>query len=311
MVAADLPRPGREASPPPPRTRIRPSRGYRVFQVVNALILAAVVAATLYPFVNILAQSFSSESAIRQGTVNLVPHGFNATTYKTVLSDSMFWTNYRNTVEYTVLATSISMVLTTCYAYVLSRRQLKGRGLLVAIAVFTMFFNGGLIPNYVLVSQLGMRNTVWAIVLPNAVNVFNLLVMKAFFESLPGELEEAAAVDGLSTYGILWRIVLPLSKAVLATMVLFYAVYFWNSWFPAFLYMDRSELFPVTVYLRNIIAGASAGGMNEGTASDITLQVGANIQAVTIVLTVVPILAVYPFVQRYFVSGVMLGAVKG
>lgn len=311
MVAADLPRPGREASQPPTRTRIRPSRGYRVFQAGNALILAAVVAATLYPFVNILAQSFSSESAIRRGTVNLVPHGFNATTYQTVLSDSMFWTNYRNTVEYTVLATSISMVLTTCYAYVLSRRQLKGRGLLVAIAVFTMFFNGGLIPNYVLVSQLGMRNTVWAIVLPNAVNVFNLLVMKAFFESLPGELEEAAAVDGLSTYGILWRIVLPLSKAVLATMVLFYAVYFWNSWFPAFLYMDRSELFPVTVYLRNIIAGASAGGMNEGTASDITLQVGANIQAVTIVLTVVPILAVYPFVQRYFVSGVMLGAVKG
>jgi putative aldouronate transport system permease protein len=311
VVAADLPRPGREAAPPPTRTRIRPSRGYRVFQVVNALILTAVVAATLYPFINILAQSFSSESAIRQGTVNLVPHGFNVTTYKTVLSDSMFWTNYRNTVEYTVLATSISMVLTTCYAYVLSRKRLKGRGLLVGIAVFTMFFNGGLIPNYVLVSQLGMRNTVWAIVLPNAVNVFNLLVMKAFFESLPGELEEAAAVDGLSTYGILWRIVLPLSKAVLATMALFYAVYFWNSWFPAFLYMDRSELFPVTVYLRNIIAGASAGGMNEGTASDITLQVGANIQAVTIVLTVVPILAVYPFVQRYFVSGVMLGAVKG
>jgi putative aldouronate transport system permease protein len=311
VVAADLPRPGRKPSPPPARTRIRPSRGHRVFQVVNALILTAVVAATLYPFVNILAQSFSSESAIRQGTVNLVPHGFNVTTYKTVMSDSMFWTNYRNTIEYTVLATCISMVLTTCYAYVLSRKRLKGRGLLVGIAALTMFFNGGLIPNYVLVSQLGLRNTVWAIVLPNAVNVFNLLVMKAFFENLPVELEEAAAVDGLTTYGILWRIVLPLSKAVLATMVLFYAVYFWNSWFPAFLYMDRSELFPVTVYLRNIIAGASAGGMNEGTASDITLQVGANIQAVTIVLTVVPILAVYPFVQRYFISGVMLGAVKG
>jgi putative aldouronate transport system permease protein len=195
---------------------------------------------------------------------------------------------------------------------VLSKHHLKGRSVLIGVAVFTMFFNGGLIPNYVLVSQLGLRNTIWAIVLPNAINVFNLLVMKAFFESLPGELEEAAAVDGLTTYGILWRIVLPLSKAVIATMVLFYAVSFWNSWFSAFLYMDRQDLFPVTVYLRNLIAGAtSASGMNEGTASDVTLQVGANIQAVTIVLTVIPILTVYPFIQKYFVSGVMLGAVKG
>jgi putative aldouronate transport system permease protein len=294
------------------RKRIRTTRGYRVFQVANALVLAGVVVVTLYPFVNIVAQSFSSENAIRSGAVNLVPHGFNVTTYKTVMTDPMFWTNYRNTVEYTAAATAISMVLTTCYAYVLSKKHVRGRAALVGIALFTMFFNGGLIPNYVLVSQLGLRNTLWSIVLPNAINVFNLLVMKAFFESLPGELEEAAAVDGLNTYGTLWRIVLPLSKAVIATMVLFYAVSFWNSWFSAFLYMDRSELFPVTVYLRNLIAGASGGsGMNEGTASDTALQVAANIQAVTIVLTVLPILTVYPFIQRYFVSGVMLGAVKG
>ena len=312
MVTISELRPGRKAPAPPARVRIKPSRGYRVFPVVNAVILIGVVVATLYPFVNILAQSFSSESAIRQGTVNLIPHGFNLTTYKTVMKDSTFWTNYRNTVEYTVVATLISMVLTTCYAYVLSKHHLKGRSVLVGIAVFTMFFNGGLIPNYVLVSQLGLRNTLWAIVLPNAINVFNLLVMKAFFESLPGELEEAAAVDGLTTYGILWRIVLPLSKAVIATMILFYAVSFWNSWFSAFLYMDRSDLFPVTVYLRNLIAGATgAGGMNEGTSSDTSLQVAASIQAVTVVLTVIPILSIYPFIQKYFVSGVMLGAVKG
>ena len=291
-------------------TKIRTSRGYRVFQVVNALILTGVVVVTLYPFVNIVAQSLSSESAITAGHVNVVPHGFNLTTYKSVMSDSAFWTNYRNTVVYTVVATSISMVLTTCYAYVLSKRHLKGRKVLIGIALFTMFFNGGLIPNYVLISDLGLRNSMWAIVLPNAISVFNLLVMKAFFESLPDELEEAAMVDGLSTYGILGRIVLPLSKAVLATMVLFYAVSFWNSWFSAFLYMDRSDLFPVTVYLRNLIAGAT-GGADQGTASDTALQIGANIQAVTIVLTVVPILTVYPFIQRYFVSGVMLGAVKG
>lgn len=288
----------------------RPSRGYRVFQAVNAVILTGVVVVTLYPFINIIARSFSEEHFIRSGQVNLVPRGFNLTTYKIVMSDPTFWTNYRNTVIYTVVATLISMVLTTCYAYVLSKKHLRGRGALVGIAVFTMFFNGGLIPNYVLVSGLGMRNTIWAIVLPNAINVFNLLVMKAFFESLPVELEEAAAVDGMDTYRILLRIVLPLSKAVIATLTLFYAVSFWNSWFSAFLYMDRQDLFPVTVYLRNLIAGAT-GGSDVGTPSETALQIAASIQSVTIVLTVLPIMLVYPFIQRYFVSGVMLGAVKG
>ena len=291
-------------------TAVRPSRGYRVFQAVNAVVLTVVVVVTLFPFVNIVARSFSGEREIRTGEVSVFPRGFNVTTYQHVMSDTMFWTNYRNTVVYTVVATAISLVLTTCYAYVLSKRQLKGRGLLVGIAVFTMFFNGGLIPNYVLISALGMRNTLWAIVLPNAVSVFNLLVMKAFFESLPTELEEAAAVDGTTTYGTLWRIVLPLSKAVLATMLLFYAVSFWNSWFAGFLYMDRQELFPVTVYLRNLIAGATAGS-DQTTGSETTLQIAAGIQAVTIVLTTLPIMLVYPFIQRYFVSGVMLGAVKG
>jgi putative aldouronate transport system permease protein len=289
---------------------IRPTRGYRVFQAVNAAVLTVVVLLTLYPFVNIVARSFSGEQEIRSGQVNLWPRGFNLTTYERVMADGIFWINYRNTVVYTVVATAIALVLTTCYAYVLSKHHLKGRGLLVGIAVFTMFFNGGLIPNYVLVSSLGLRNTLWAIVLPNAVSVFNLLVMKAFFESLPSELEEAAAVDGMGTYGTLWRIVLPLSKAVLATMLLFYAVSFWNSWFAGFLYMDRQELFPVTVYLRNLIAGAT--GVSDQTASsDVTAQIGANVQAVTIVLTMLPIMLVYPFIQRYFVSGVMLGAVKG
>jgi putative aldouronate transport system permease protein len=289
---------------------VRVSRGYRVFQVVNAVVLTGVVVVTLYPFLNILARSFSGDNYIRTGRVNLWPRGFNLTTYQTVLTDSMFWTNYGNTVLYTVVATLIAMVLTTCYAYVLSKRQLRGRGVLVGIAVVTMFFNGGLIPNYVLVSTLGLRNSLWAIVLPNAISVFNLLVMKAFFESMPVELEEAAAVDGMDTYRILLRIVLPLSKAVIATMVLFYAVSFWNSWFTAFLYLDKENLFPVTVYLRNLIAGASSA-TNESMASDTALQIQANIQSVTIVLTVLPILLVYPFIQRYFVSGVMLGAVKG
>lgn len=289
---------------------VRPTRGYRVFQVVNGLILTAVVVATLYPIINIVARSFSSDGYIRSGKVNLLPRGFNVTTYKAVMTNSMFWIDYRNTVVYTVVATVVAMVLTTCYAYVLSKRDLRGRGVLVGVAVFTMFFSGGLIPNYVLVTTLGLKNSLWAIALPNAISVFNLLVMKAFFEGLPTELEEAAAIDGLSTYGILWRVVLPLSKAVLATMVLFYAVAFWNSWFTAFLYMDHSDLMPVTVYLRNLIYGSTNATSVGVTEADAT-AIGANIQAVTIVLTTLPILVVYPFVQRYFVSGVTLGAVKG
>jgi putative aldouronate transport system permease protein len=288
----------------------RPGRGYRVFQVLNGLILTGVVVAILYPFLNILARSFSGETYILDGQVDLWPRGFNVTTYRHVMSDPLFWTNYRNTVFYTVTATAVSMVLTTTYAYVLSKRHLRGRKILIGIAVFTMFFNGGIIPNYVLVSHLHMRDTVWAIALPNAINIFNLLVMKTFFENMPPELEEAAAVDGMDTYRILLRVVLPLSKAVIATMVLFYAVAYWNSWFSAFLYMDNQGLFTVTVYLRNIIDSVTSVA-NEQQAMGTQLQIAANIQAVTVVLVALPILSVYPFIQRYFVSGVMLGAVKG
>lgn len=306
-MTTDVERVLRPTGPPP---GIRASRGYRVFRVVNTLVLTGVVVVTLYPFVNVVAQSLSNESAIIAGRVNLLPVGFNLETYRFVLRDRLFWTDYRNTVEYTAVSTVISLVLTTCYAYVLSKRHLKGHGLMVGIAVFTMFFSGGLIPNYVLVTSLGLRNSVWAIALPNAISVFNLLVMKTFFENFPTELEEAAQLDGLNTYGTLLRVVVPLSKAVIATMTLFYSVSFWNSWFSAFLYMDRSDLFPVTVYLRNLIASAS-GAIGVGASFEQATQVGANIQAVTMVLTVLPILVVYPFIQRYFITGVMLGAVKG
>ena len=291
-------------------TTVKDTRGYRTFRVVNVVALLIVCAVTLYPFVNLVAKSFSSEGFIAAGEVNLLPRGFNLETFGVVMGDAMFWVNYKNTVVYTVLGTLISMALTTPYAYALSRRHLKGRSFFIGIAVFTMFFSGGLIPNYILVADvLGMRNTLWAIVLPGAISVFNLLVMKSFFENFPAELEEAAAIDGLTTYGIFGRIVLPLSKAVLATMTLFYAVSMWNSWFSAFLYLDQKELFPVTVYLRNLIAAASNPAA--GIAGADTVQIGANIQSVTMLLTVLPIICFYPFIQRYFVSGVMLGSVKG
>jgi len=287
---------------------IKPTLSFRIFQVVNVTILILVGVVTLYPFLNLTARAFSSQAAIAEGSVFIWPVGFNLTTLENVVSQERFWINYGNTLVYTTVATVISMVLTTTFAYVLSKSHLRGRGALVGLALFTMFFAGGLIPNYLLISQLGFKNTLWAIVLPQAINVFNLLVMKSFFENFPAELEEAAAIDGLSTYGIFLRIVLPLSKAIIATMILFYAVAFWNSWFPAFLYMDDPDLYPVSVYLRNIIAGAS--GTGEGLGGD-AVQIGSNVKAVTTILTVLPIVCLYPFIQKHFVSGVMLGSVKG
>ncbi len=290
--------------------RPKDGKGYTAFRVVNATLLLLMCAVVLYPFVNIVAQAFSSEGYINAGQVNLVPRGFNLTTFKVVLSDDMFWTNYKNTVVYTVVGTVIAMALTTTYAYALSKKHLKGRTFFIGIAVLTMFFNGGLIPNYVLITTLGFKDTIWAIVLPNAISVFNLLVMKSFFENFPDELEEAAAIDGMSTYGVFFRIVLPLSKAVLATMVLFYAVAFWNSWFSAYLYMTDAANYPVTVYLRNLMAGVTTGTSITGGQLDNMTQIASNVQSVTMLLTVLPIVCLYPFIQRYFVSGVMLGAVK-
>ena len=308
-MAPDSPRP----APVRARTsRIKDSTSYRVFTVVNTVLLVLMCAVMLYPFVMLLAQSFSSAGAINAGKVNLFPVDFNLDTYRAVANNSSFWRSYGNTVVYTVIGTSIAMVLTTTYAFVLSKKHLRGRGLLIGIAVFTMFFNGGIVPNYVLISSLGMKNTMWAVILPPALSVFNLLVMKAFFENLPTELEEAAHIDGLSWFGIFFRIVLPLSKAVIATMVLFYSVQYWNDWFGAFLYLDRTDLFPVTLYLRNLIAGASTAASEGAAASGSAVaDISANIQSVTMILILVPILCVYPFVQRYFVSGVMLGSVKG
>ncbi len=293
-------------------TGVRDSRSYRAFTVLNMTLLVLLCVVMLYPFITVLAQSFSSAGAIKAGQVSFWPVGFNVDTYVAVMSNGTFWRNYGNTVLYTVVGTTIAMTLTTTYAYVLSKQHLRGRGVLIFIAVFTMFFNGGLVPNYVLISALGMKNTMWSIVIPGAISVFNLLVMKAFFESLPKDLEEAAQIDGLSWFGIFFRIVLPLSKPVLATMVLFYSVAFWNDWFAAFLYLDKNELFPVTLFLRNLIAGASTTA-SEGAAAagTTTAMVESNIQSVTMILTLIPILCIYPFVQRYFVSGVMLGSIKG
>lgn len=289
---------------------MKESNAYRLFTYLNGFILIAIVFLTLFPFLNVVAQSFSGESQISSGEIFLWPKGFNIATYKAVMGDKMFWINYKNTVIYTVTATSISMILTTLFAYAVSRKRLLGRSYIVTFAVITMFFNGGLIPNYILINSLGLTNTIFAVVLPGALSVYNMLIMKSFFESLPVELEEAASIDGASTYHILWNIILPLSKPILATMILFYSVTNWNTWFGAFLYLDKKELFPVTIYLRNLIMASTAALSTGGVGEDNLSQIQSNIKAVTMVLTILPIITVYPFIQKYFVKGVMIGAVK-
>ena len=196
---------------------------------------------------------------VYSGEITFYPKGFTLGTYKVLLKDTSFWISYRNTIIYTVLGTLISLALTVLLAYPLSKKRLKGRSVFLGIILFTMFFSGGLIPTYLLVTRmLRMRNTIWAVVIPGAISTYNVLITRTFFEGLPEELEEAAAIDGMSTYGIFFKIVLPLSKPILATMGLFYAVGMWNNWFGPFIYLDTKSLFPVSLYLRNIIAGAQS-----------------------------------------------------
>ncbi|AZP03542.1 carbohydrate ABC transporter permease [Jeotgalibaca ciconiae] len=287
------------------------TKAYKVFKIFNYFLLAVIVFVTLTPFMNVVAQSFSSEAYINAGQVFLIPKGFNTETYEVIFGDRTFWLNYRNTILYTILGTAIAMVLTTMLSYVLSKRRLKGRGFFIGFSVFTMFFSGGMIPTYILYNNtLGITNTIWSVVLPGALSIYNMLIMKSFFENLPDSLEEAAAIDGMSTYGIIRSIILPLSKPILATMILFYAVAYWNSWFQAFLYLNNKDLFPVTLYLRNMISGAMGMSDVGQAASDNQTQIASNIKSVTMVLTVLPIITVYPFVQKYFVHGIMLGSVK-
>jgi len=284
------------------------SRGSKIFCIVNIFVMALVIVVTLFPVLNILAKSFSDMKSLTANTVSILPKGFNIDTYKTIMVDMTFWTDYRNTIVYTVAGTILNLFMTTIFAYPLSITRLKGRRVLMAFVVFTMFFNGGIIPNYMIVNGLGMRNTIFAVIVPGAISTFNLIVMRTFFEGIPKELEEAASIDGMNTFGILTHIILPLSKPILATMFLFYAVSMWNSWFSALLYLDDPKMQPVTMYLRNLIAGALSA---TGADSDSLGAVSINIRYVAIVLTSLPILCIYPFLQKYFVKGIMVGSVKG
>jgi putative aldouronate transport system permease protein len=286
----------------------KPTAGYKAFRYLNVIFMVLVIVVTLFPVLNVAAKSFSDAKSLSENSVTIFPKGFNTLTYQLVMADEIFWIDYRNTVVYTLLGTLVSLALSAMFAYALSVPRLRGKQFFITFVVVTMFFNGGIIPNYLLVRNLGMRNTIWAIVIPGAISTFNVLIMKAFFVDIPRELEEAAMVDGMTTYGVLLKIILPLSKPILATMTLFYAVGAWNSWFGASIFLDYPEKYPVSIYLRNIIAGSM---VQTGSDPDTLNQVASNIKAACIVLTAVPILCIYPFLQKYFVNGMMIGSVKG
>lgn len=289
--------------------KIQESRGYRVFKIVNTIIMLLVVFVTLYPFVYLVAQSFSSDKAVAAGRVTFFPVDFSTATYRYLLSDNKFFKYYANTILYSVLGTLISVAGTALLAYPLSKPELRLNKFFIPFVVFTMYFAGGLIPNYILVTQwLHLGDTVWSVVLPGAISTFNLLLMKSFFAGLPKALEEAAAIDGMSVYGIFVKIILPLSKPILATMTLFYMVGMWNEWFGPFLYLNQDSMKPVSLWVRQLVEGANSV---DASSSAEASSVQATLKSATMVLTSAPIICIYPFVQKYFVQGMTLGAVKG
>ena len=287
---------------------MKPTKGYRAFQVINTIIMIFVIFITLYPFVYLVAQSFSSDAAASAGKVTFYPIGFNLNTYKYILRDNQFFRYYGNTIFYTVVGTFLSVACTALIAYPLSKPRLRLNKVITPLVVFTMYFAGGMIPNYIVITQwLGLQDSMWSIILPNAISTFNLLVMKSFFAGLPEELEEAAAIDGMNTYQIFLKIIIPLSKPIIATMCLFYMVTMWNEWFTPMLYLDSKEKWPVALYVRQLVEGANNTEIGSSDAS----SVQATVKSATMVLTSIPIICVYQFVQKYFVQGMTIGAVKG
>jgi len=289
--------------------RVKESTGYIVFKVFNTLIMLLVCAATLYPFLYLVAQSFSSEQAIIMGKVSLFPVDFNITTYKSVLEKGEFLRSYKNTIIYVILGTVSAIVLSCCMAYPLAKSELKGSKFLMKFIIFTMYFGGGLIPTYVLMRKLNLVNTIRGFIMPSLLSTYYIILMRSFFQGIPKDLEEAAEIDGLSPIGIFVKIVFPLSMPIIATMILFNAVGYWNNWFNSFLYLDKKEMWPVAYYLRTIISGATTSA-DPGEISAEKMQIAANIRSCSMVLMALPIICIYPFVQKYYVQGMMLGGVK-
>lgn len=284
--------------------------GRLLFNILNALFMVLLCIMTLYPFLYILAASFSSPLFISQGKVGIVPLGFTTTAYRMVFEYPMLWRSYYNTVYYTVFGTAINILLTVFAAYPLSRKSFLGRKFFSLMVFIPIIFTSGLIPSFLVVNGLGLRNTVWAMVLPMAIMSFNVIIMRTFFEEIPSALEESARIDGAAHSVILLRIILPLSLPSIATIGLFYAVGHWNSFFSALLYLRDPQKHPIQIILRNIVVMNQTEMVMQSVESD-RAQIGETIKYATIMVATAPILAVYPFIQKYFVKGAMLGSVKG
>lgn len=289
------------------------SRGDKAFDLVLIAVSVLIIIVIAYPLYFVVIASFSQPEAVLGGKLRFLPVGFNVDSYKMVLSERKVWVGYRNTILYTVLGTCINLVLTTLAAYPLSRKDMPFRGQLTFVASFTMLFGGGMIPVYMVVKNLGLTDSIWAMVIPNALATYNMLVMKNYFQSsIPDELQEAAAIDGCDHFRTLLRVVLPLSAPIMAVIMLFYAVGHWNAFFNAIIYLRNLELFPLQIVLRDILLQNSL----EAVGGDLTgmyekVMRGETMKYALIIVASAPVIILYPFVQKYFVKGVMVGAIKG
>ncbi|MDF2815850.1 MAG: sugar transporter permease, partial [Paenibacillus sp.] len=286
-------------------------RRLQLFDVINVILMLGLVVVMVYPFVYMAAVSFSDNVSVLKGEVSFWPKGFNLANYEIVLNDPRIWRSYLNTIMYTVVGTTVSLSLTAMGAYALSKKKMLFHKQITLLVVVTMFFSGGIIPTFLVVKGLGLVDTFWAMIIPGAVSAWYLILMRTFFSGLPNELEEAGKMDGLSDIGLFLRIALPLSKASLATIGLFYAVGIWNNFYTALLYLRNPDLVPLQVILRNIVLAGQFnldGGNSIGKDHQIVEE---SLKYATILIGTLPILLSYPFLQKYFVKGVTLGSLKG
>lgn len=289
------------------------SKAEKIFDFFNVIVLGLLGLTTLFPFLNVFAKALSSEVALTRGIVTIFPVDLQFGTFKYVLSQSQFISSFRVSVFITIVGTLFSMTMTVLAAYPLSKQHLMGRKAFVMLYVFIMLFSGGMIPKYILMKSLNLLNNVWVLILPNLISVFNMIIVKTFFEELPESVEESARIDGASNSKILFLIVLPMSLPVLASVGLFYAVGYWNNYMSAVLYITKPSLKPLQQYLYDLITQSmntiDAGGtVNIDAAMNIAPD---SVRAATIIVSTLPILCVYPFLQKYFVKGITIGSVKG
>lgn len=292
--------------------RIKDSVGVKIFRVINTVVLCLLVFVTFYPVYHVFMASFSdgSELLAHRGVL-YKPLKITTIAYETILEKPYLFKAYLNTIFVCVVALVLNVILTSFAAYFLSRKEAVGKRTIMMLILFTMYFNGGLIPTYMVIRNLGILDTLWAVILPAAISTYNLIVLRTAFASIPDSLYEAAWIDGAGHFIILFQIVIPLSKATIAVIVLYYLVYHWNSWFNASIYIDNRDLYPLQLYLREILIENDQGEMGQNIMDSDRQTLSETLKYAIITVSTVPMLCVYPFLQKYFAKGVMIGAVKG